>query len=142
MGPLRASPQGLCHRPGVTGPRECPLGSEELLTGGGTAAQAPSPAAGPPRCMGLSTPPPPPPWWAAWTSLQHFPRRNLPEVSTGRGVVGFSPWPSSHADLRPSRVGGTRAVVPGLCHVAWQRRFVDAGQVPGQLTMSDSEVVP
>lgn len=57
-------------------------------------------------------------------------------------MVGFSPWSSSCAELCPSRVGGIQAVVPGLCHVAWQRGFVDADQVPGQLTISESEVAP
>lgn len=33
-------------------------------------------------------------------------------------------------------------MVLGLCHIAWQRCFVDAGQVTSQLTVSDSEVVP
>lgn len=40
-----------------------------------------------------------------------------------REWVGFRPWSLD-------------------CHVAWQRGFVDADQVPGQLTISDSEVVP
>lgn len=55
-------------------------------------------------------------------------------------MVGFHPGLAAVLSFAP-RVGGIQAVVPGLsCCLA--KGFVDADQVPGQLTISDSEVVP